>query len=793
MKKYILPLIFALISTTAFSQLNIEFLAKVTYPGKANDIWGYEAADGTEYAIVGLKEGISIVDLSIPTAPVEVANIPGETSVWRDIKTFGDYAYVTTDQNGTSEGLTVIDLSDLPNSADYMHWTPLIPGMDTLFQCHNLFIDESGYAYLTGCNVNSGGAVFVDVFSEPGNPKFVGLGQPTYSHDVYVKNNLLYTSEILEGRFGIYDISDKEEPILLATQITPFRFTHNAWLSDDENVLFTTDEKKNASTAAYDVSDLNDIKLLDEYRPLETIGNDVIPHNVHVLDNYLVISHYTDGVRVVDATRPENLIEVGNYDTWLGPHGGFNGAWGAYPYLNSGLILVSDINGGLFVLQPTYKKAAYLEGNVVDAETGDAIPNASIQIVSSQETMTTSDLFGNFKTGQVLEGTFEVQALALGYYDATVSVELVGGEITNVEIQMDALPRHSIEGIVYDRATQERLPNASILIENDIISYTTTSDMEGLFSIPVIEGNYTMYAGKWGYRNYGVADNHFDGEQMIIIELDFGYQDNFNQDFEWEITGDATSGVFERGVPRQTTSGNKIINPGQDAAVDFGEKCYVTGIHGEFSNDADVDGGSTILTSPLMDLESNYNRPMLSYYYWFVDAGGNVAPDDSLTVILSNGVEEIIIDVITESAEEWRHSGEIDLANFIDINTNMTIAFRTADPNETFHLLEVGIDNFEIKEGLADDLFSVDDEFLKMRAYPNPFETEIFIDYKIEKKSGDFKMLVLNVLGQEIESFDIHNSAGTVHLTPDLAQGTYFVVFRVNDEFSDALRVVKGL
>ena len=67
-------------------------------------------------------------------------------------------------------------------------------------------------------------------------------------------------------------------------------------------------------------------------------------------------------MRVADASKPDNIIEVANYDTWLGADGDFNGAWGAYPFLPSGLTLVSDRQSGLYVVDVNYKRAARLEG-----------------------------------------------------------------------------------------------------------------------------------------------------------------------------------------------------------------------------------------------------------------------------------------------------------------------------------------------------------------------------------------------------------------------------------------------
>ena len=139
--------------------------------------------------------------------------------------------------NEDGNGLAVIDLSNLPGTVTSFDWTPTIPGVGTLSTCHNIFIDEHGYAYLVGCNINNGGLLFVDVFSNPGMPEYVGKAPAVYSHDVYVRDNLAYSSEINQGVFSVYDVSNKDAPLLLSSQATPANFTHNSWPSDDSNIL----------------------------------------------------------------------------------------------------------------------------------------------------------------------------------------------------------------------------------------------------------------------------------------------------------------------------------------------------------------------------------------------------------------------------------------------------------------------------------------------------------------------------------------------------------------------------
>lgn len=418
------------------AQLNIAEESNVTYGSlRLNDIWGYSSA-GSEYALVGTRSGVNILDVTDPANPMDLGTATGPTSTWRDIKTNSHYAYVT---NETGSGLLIIDLSNLPTpitSSDWHYWEPNITELGgTLSDCHNIFIDENGYGYLAGCNRNSGGVIYLDLFSDPlgdGSPVYIDHGPNTYAHDVYVSNDIMYTSDIYEGKFTMYDVSNKSVTLFLGDQLTPSNFTHNTWPNGAEDVLFTTDEVGNAPVAAYDISDPNDIQLLDEFRPLASINTGVVPHNVHVQDDYLIISHYSDGVVVVDASVPENMIEVGNYDT----SSSGSGAWGAYPFLPSGTILVSDINAGFFALTPTYIRAARLHGKVTDINTGDNLNGVLVAIDATQANMDNTGFDGNYKTGIATAGTYDVTFTRSGYHPQTISVTISNGTVTTLDVQM---------------------------------------------------------------------------------------------------------------------------------------------------------------------------------------------------------------------------------------------------------------------------------------------------------------------------------------------------------------------
>ncbi len=704
MKKTVLLCALLIAAEWAVAQLNMTLVSQVQYSQSLSDVWGWvDPDDSTEYALVGTRTGLSIVSLADPSNPEEVAFAPGANSTWRDIKSWGNHVYVT---NESANGLMVVDMTHAPDSITWYDWTPDIPGLGTLQSCHNLYIDEFGYCYLAGCNLNGGGVLIVDVFSDPGNPQYVSAAPAVYSHDVYARDNRLYSSQIFAGTLGIYDVSDKQNIQLLATQQTPFNFTHNAWLNDAGDVVFTTDEQAAGPVAAYDISDLNDIKLLDTYRPIATLGQGVIPHNVHVWNNWLIISYYTDGGIVVDADKPDNLIEVGNFDTFFGGGAGFSGAWGAYPFFPSGLVLVSDIGNGLYVLEPNYVRACYLEGRVTDAVTHLPIAGAQIVIDSSQPNLGETDANGEYKTGQAIPGTFDVTFSANGYQSKTLSAELVNGQLTILDAELEPLSSFAVSGMTIKGSDGTPIPGAKVLLVNDAFSFEATTDADGNFSFPgVFGGTYTLYAGAWGYRHASLDDLVVDDQtQPIVVALDFGYQDDFILNFEWETSATASTGHWERGEPIGTNFNGNLSNPDEDVPDDLGDQCYVTGNGGGGAGNDDVDNGEVILTSPSMDL-TTYDEPVIRFSYWFFNDGGNGSPDDALEVRLSNGSTEVLLASYKESASEWKDA-EFQVSSFIEVTDDMRITFFTSDLPGSGHLVEAAVDAFRVEEASGSTLMA---------------------------------------------------------------------------------------
>lgn len=395
-----------LITLTAFAQKNLTLNGNLTYSERLADIWGYTDTAGKEYALVGTLTTLSIVDISDSTNPVELFAVQGDTSIWRDIKTWKDHAYVTNESGG---GLMIVDLSGLPDSVSSSNWNS---GEFILKSAHNIFIDENGFAYLFGfkdeadtIDVHDRGAMILDL-ANPDTPVHVGTYTTYYAHDGFVLSDTLWTAEIYLGQFSAVDVTDKANPVHLGFHATPNFFTHNVWLSDDKKTLFTTDEQSGAFVTSFDVSDISNMNELHRYQSTHSSGP--FPHNIHYLNNYLITSYYRDGVTIVDATRPEHLVEIGFYDTSPLTGSGTTGCWGVYPFFPSGRIVASDIDDGLFVLTPNYTRACYLEGEIIDSTTGSPVANVKVELVGAMKE-TRTDIAGTFKIGVPDSGIYDVR------------------------------------------------------------------------------------------------------------------------------------------------------------------------------------------------------------------------------------------------------------------------------------------------------------------------------------------------------------------------------------------------
>jgi choice-of-anchor B domain-containing protein len=416
-------------STFAQFSKNITLAGHLPYNTCLSALWGYTDPQGNEYAIVGTCAGTSIVDITNPATPQEKYFVPGPTSIWREMKTWDHYAYIVTEGGN---GITIVDLANLPDT-NLSYTIYQNTGVGMLTNVHTIWIDENGICYLFGATgFNSGmgeGCVILDLKPNPMNPTFVGTKNGIYYHDGFVRGDTLWGSAIYNGYLEVYDMSDPLSPQFLGNRNTPGNFTHNAWLSDDGKTIFTTDEVPDACVTSYDVTDLHNIKELDRVQ-MDPAGNEV-PHNVHYLKGWLPTAYYREGAVIIDAHRPENMVVTGYYDTSFPDTGNaFDGVWEVYPFFPSGRMIAGDRQNGLFILNPTYVRAAYLEGTVTDTATGLPISGASVffsGLVPGDTLLTSID--GSYKTGAADSGLYVVTFAKDGYEPKKFYVTLKNAEV----------------------------------------------------------------------------------------------------------------------------------------------------------------------------------------------------------------------------------------------------------------------------------------------------------------------------------------------------------------------------
>ena len=418
---------------------NITLAGHMPYPsmGCLSALWGYTAPDGREYALVGTCYGMSVVDVTEPDSLEELYFVAGPTNIWREVKTWGHYAYCVTEA-GT--GLTIIDLQNLPGSnLSHTVFTDFGNGT-TVTNVHTLWIDEQGHCYLWGATGSLGanaGCLVLDLTADPLNPTIVGQLSHTYYHDGYVRGDTVWGAAMYDGAMEVYNVSDWSAPLYLGSHGTPGSFTHNTCLSDDGKTAFTTDEIPDGYVTAYDVSDVSNIMELDRIK-VDPVGHET-PHNVHYLNGWLPTAYYREGVLIFDAHDPSNLVVTGYYDTHWPDVGAntFEGVWEVYPYFPSGRIIASDRNNGLFVLEPEYVRACYLGGLITDSSTGEPLSGVYVDFSGSPPgDVILSIVDGTYKTGAADSGVYTLTFAKSGYIPKTLNVTLDNGVFTTLNVEL---------------------------------------------------------------------------------------------------------------------------------------------------------------------------------------------------------------------------------------------------------------------------------------------------------------------------------------------------------------------
>ncbi|MEM6784749.1 MAG: choice-of-anchor B family protein, partial [Bacteroidota bacterium] len=366
------------------TRADLDFGTSTFFP-TPNDIWGWtDPQSGVEYGLVGTSQGIVFVSLATPTAPQIIGRLPTETTstLWRDIKTLGDYAYIVSEAE--NHGMQVFDLTRLRDVAT----PPVVFDADAVYtgagSAHNIVIDEAvPFAFLVGADQNgftcNGGGLHIVDLSDPLSPTFAGcFDDDGYTHDAqcvrYNGPDADYTGAAIclssNGSFGnndilsISNVSDASNPVGISRTAYPFPgYAHQGWLTEDQRYFLMNDEFDEGNrdypgagrngqtrTLIFDVSDLDNPFFAGAFISRLATSD----HNLYIRGNYVYQSNYESGLRIYELTDLANaeLTFVASFDTFPdGNEVSFSGQWSNYPFFESGLVIANDQSNGLFVLR----------------------------------------------------------------------------------------------------------------------------------------------------------------------------------------------------------------------------------------------------------------------------------------------------------------------------------------------------------------------------------------------------------------------------------------------------------
>jgi choice-of-anchor B domain-containing protein len=322
-------------------------------------IWGWhDDSTNREYAIMGSSTGCYFIDVTNPAAPVQVGYLPGrqQDHIWHEVKTYKNYCYIVSDDGG-SNAFQIVDLQYLPDSIHVIH-----DGTTYFERCHTIYVDGDklygGSVTLVGNSQYYSMAVYS--LANPEQPQLLATLDQFYTtpatvHDMFIRNDTCYVSGGFDGLF-IYKFDTLANTFTELARLTSYPeqgYNHSSFLTGNGNTLIFMDEVPDGrGVKAVDVSNLGNITVTSVFRSNQ--GN--TPHNPYIIGNDVLIgANYTDGVQIFNITDPYNVVRIGYFDTDTlvnAPNytANYHGCWGAYTDLPSGLLIASDMQNGLYVL-----------------------------------------------------------------------------------------------------------------------------------------------------------------------------------------------------------------------------------------------------------------------------------------------------------------------------------------------------------------------------------------------------------------------------------------------------------
>jgi len=418
-----------------YQSQNITLLSNWTNPSipaepshglKYGGIWGWHDSQGKEYAIQGASDGTYFVDVTNPSNPIQVDFVQGRRTncLYHEIKTYSHYAYLSSDDYSPNS-FQIVDLQYLPDSVHVVMDSTLV-----FERAHTMWVDGDK---LYAASANGGYAVNTQMavysLANPESPTLLRMIEDDYptllgspAHDMLVRNDTIYASI---GYYGLYifhfnSTLNHFEYINSLTSYPSAGYNHSSALTADGHTLIFCDEVPSGlPIKALDVTNLQSLVVKSTF----SSSAGATPHNPFMVGNNCFIAYYQEGLQVYDVSNPVNPILIGYFDTHnQSPLGGpftpdpYAGAWGAYPFLPSGNVLVSDMQNGLFVLSTS--AISGLSHPQKNNETVNIYPNPS----NANEIITIA--LNNISIGDLLIELIDVEGRLISSFNTKSSEQI---------------------------------------------------------------------------------------------------------------------------------------------------------------------------------------------------------------------------------------------------------------------------------------------------------------------------------------------------------------------------------
>jgi len=613
------------------------------------DSWGYVSPSGREYAMIGMSDALSVIEITDPGQPTIIQTFAAVSSLWRDVKVYQDHAYYVSEGG---DGIVILNLSQIDAGVVTLVGNVTTGGTSAT---HNVAIDEvSGYLYRIG---GSSHGLRMYSLANKSNPVHVGNWDARYVHDAQI---VTYTSGPNNGKqiafccaedgagggnagLDIVDVTNKNNPVVLASYgYSNPHFSHQGWLSPDRQFFYLNDELDESNsgtpttTRIINVSNINSPFQVGTF----TNGSSAIDHNLYTLGTDVLEANYRSGLRVYDATNPTSPTESAFFDTYPeNDSPSFNGLWNTYPYFPSGTVIGSDLEKGLFVWRLGDPQLSFTFPGGLNAQIDPAGDSVTVQI--SEQTV--GDLALGTERLHVDTGSgfspVALTSLGGGMYSANFPAVTCGDE---VQFYFSA---ESTNGVTWTEP----------------------------YAAPTFRYGATAAFG-----------------ETILSTSDFETPAGFTVGASGD---DATTGIWTRVNPVGT-----LAQP-EDDHTDPGSFCWVTGqgSQGGGLGDDDVDGGKTTLVSNVIDLSSG--DAQISYWRWYSNVAGGSPGADILEVEVSNnGSNWVSAEVVGPSGSEtvggwFKHS--FTVSDFVTPNATIQVRFIASDEGSG-SIVEAAIDDFQV-------------------------------------------------------------------------------------------------